>query len=44
MLTPEGITAKAQLTARFLQRKRAEYAALQLEIEQLTAELQAQPE
>jgi EPS-associated MarR family transcriptional regulator len=43
LLTPEGIAAKAQLTARFLQRKRAEYAALQLEIEQLAAELQAQP-
>ena len=43
LLTQEGIAAKAQLTARFLHRKRAEYAALQLEIEQLTAELQTQP-
>lgn len=44
LLTPEGLAAKAQLTARFLQRKRAEYAALQRDIEQLTAELRAQPE
>jgi EPS-associated MarR family transcriptional regulator len=44
LLTPEGIAAKAHLTVRFLHRKRAEYAALQLEIEQLAAELQTQPE
>ncbi len=44
LLTPDGIEAKARLTARFLQRKRAEYAALKTEIEQLTAELQARPE
>jgi EPS-associated MarR family transcriptional regulator len=44
LLTPDGIEAKARLTARFLQRKRAEYAALKTEIEHLTAELQTQPE
>jgi EPS-associated MarR family transcriptional regulator len=44
LLTPEGLAAKAHLTARFLQRKRAEYVALQAEIEELTAELQTQPE
>lgn len=44
LLTPEGIEAKARLTARFLHRKRAEFEALRLEIEELAAELQAQPE
>ncbi|QVL50194.1 MAG: MarR family EPS-associated transcriptional regulator [Thiocapsa sp.] len=38
LLTPQGIEAKARITARFLQRKRAEYEALEVEIEQLTAE------
>ena len=44
LLTPDGLAAKARLTVRYLQRKRAEYAALKTEIEQLTAELQARPE
>jgi EPS-associated MarR family transcriptional regulator len=44
LLTPEGIEAKARLTARFLHRKRAQFEALRLEIEELAAELQAQPE
>lgn len=41
LLTPQGIEAKAQITARFLQRKRAEYKALRAEIEQLAAEVRA---
>jgi EPS-associated MarR family transcriptional regulator len=35
LLTPAGILAKAELTARFLKLKMAEYEALRLEIEQL---------
>jgi MarR family transcriptional regulator, temperature-dependent positive regulator of motility len=42
LLTPQGIEAKARITARFLQRKRAEYEALKAEIEQLAAEVQAE--
>jgi MarR family transcriptional regulator, temperature-dependent positive regulator of motility len=42
LLTPQGIEAKARITARFLQRKRAEYEALKTEIEQLAAEVQAE--
>jgi EPS-associated MarR family transcriptional regulator len=42
LLTPQGIEAKARITARFLQRKRAEYDALKAEIEQLAAEVQAE--
>jgi MarR family transcriptional regulator, temperature-dependent positive regulator of motility len=38
LLTPQGIEAKARITARFLQRKRAEYEALKVEIAQLSAE------
>ncbi|QVL50138.1 MAG: MarR family EPS-associated transcriptional regulator [Thiocapsa sp.] len=38
LLTPQGIEAKARITARFLQRKRAEYEALKVEIAQLAAE------
>ncbi|MBK5931420.1 MarR family EPS-associated transcriptional regulator [Halochromatium salexigens] len=38
LLTPDGIETKARITARFLQRKRAEYDALKAELEQLTAE------
>lgn len=38
LLTPTGITAKAALTARFLQRKMQEYEALRLEIETLQLE------
>ena len=33
---------KARITARFLQRKRAEYDALKAALEQLTAEAQAE--
>lgn len=47
LLTPAGIAEKAALTGRFLQRKMAEYEALQMEIEALQAELpgkvEAQP-
>jgi EPS-associated MarR family transcriptional regulator len=40
-LTPAGLEQKARLIARFLQRKEAEYEALQAEIEQLRAEVAA---
>jgi EPS-associated MarR family transcriptional regulator len=39
-LTPEGVSEKAKITARFLKRKMAEYEQLQKEIEQLEAEIQ----
>ena len=39
LLTPRGMKAKAGLTARFLQRKLAEYEALEAEIERLRAEV-----
>lgn len=39
-LTPEGMTEKAKITARFLKRKMSEYEQLQMEIEQLKAEMQ----
>ena len=42
LLTPEGIEAKARITARFLRRKRAEYEALKAVIAQLTAEAASQ--
>jgi EPS-associated MarR family transcriptional regulator len=35
LLTPEGVAAKATLTRQFLARKRDEYDALRLELEQL---------
>jgi len=38
LLTPEGVTAKAELTRRFLARKIEEYDALRLEIERLKEE------
>ncbi len=38
-LTPQGIEQKAQVTARFLKRKLAEYDELQEEIEQLKREV-----
>ena len=38
-LTPEGMAEKAKITARFLKRKMAEYEQLQVEIEQLKAEM-----
>ena len=40
ILTPEGMSEKAKITARFLKRKMAEYELLQKEIEQLQAEVQ----
>ena len=39
LLTPMGISAKAQLTASFLRRKIGEYEALRAEIDQLQAEV-----
>lgn len=39
LLTPMGISAKAQLTASFLRRKVADYEALRVEIHQLQAEV-----
>lgn len=38
LLTPDGVTAKANLTRDFLARKRAEYDALRLEVELLEQE------
>ncbi len=43
LLTPQGIEAKASITARFLQRKRAEYDALKTEIAQLAAGVASHP-
>ncbi|MBD2860114.1 MarR family EPS-associated transcriptional regulator [Spongiibacter sp. KMU-158] len=40
ILTPDGVSEKAKITAHFLRRKMEEYEKLQQEIEQLTAELQ----
>ena len=42
VLTPHGIAKKAQLTGKFLQRKLAEYQALQAEIESLRAEVEVE--
>lgn len=42
LLTPEGVTAKAELTRQFLAWKVAEYDALRLEIERLKSETGAQ--
>mgnify|MGYP000317629544 FL=1 len=39
ILTPDGIQEKAKITARFLERKMAEYEELQNEIDQLKAEV-----
>ena len=39
LLTPMGISAKAQLTASFLRRKLVEYDRLRTEIDQLQAEV-----
>lgn len=38
LLTPNGLTAKANLTRNFLARKREEYDALRLEVERLEQE------
>ena len=40
VLTPNGLAQKAALTGRFLKRKMAEYDALKVEIEALSAELE----
>ena len=39
LLTPQGLTEKVAITARFLQRKQTEYDQLKAEIEQLEAKL-----
>jgi EPS-associated MarR family transcriptional regulator len=39
LLTPQGIEAKARMTASFLKRKEAEYVALKAEIDSLRAEV-----
>lgn len=39
LLTPTGIAARTTLTAKFLKRKREEYGALKIEIEQLKSEM-----
>ena len=39
ILTPQGLSAKTALTARFLKRKLAEYESLKAEIEALQAEV-----
>ena len=41
ILTPEGISEKAAITARFLKRKMNEYEMLREEIEQLKREIEA---
>jgi EPS-associated MarR family transcriptional regulator len=43
MLTPRGLKAKAEVTARFLQLKMREYEALRVEIEQLRGEASGKP-
>ena len=42
LLTPEGIGAKLRLTRDYLARKEQEYVAMQVEIEDMRAELAAQ--
>jgi len=39
LLTPEGITQKSKLALDFLQRKKVEYDALKLEIDNLSDEI-----
>lgn len=39
ILTPEGVSEKAKITAQFLKRKVVEYELLHIEIEQLKAEV-----
>lgn len=43
LLTPSGMQKKTDLTLRFLERKRAEYAALQREIQALEAQVNSDP-
>ncbi len=43
VLTPEGITHRAQLATRFIKRKRAEFEAIQAELEQLHDEFAQDP-
>lgn len=43
LLTPAGLTAKADLTKRFLQQKQVEYESLKQEIEQLQREAADHP-
>ena len=40
VLTPSGITAKARITKRFLNRKIVEYEQLKIEIEELRAQVE----
>jgi EPS-associated MarR family transcriptional regulator len=42
LLTPSGIAEKSEITARFLQRKMAEYESLQAEIAALQLEMNKQ--
>ena len=42
LLTPKGMTEKAEITIRFLKRKQQEYNELQMEISQLQREIQQQ--
>ena len=42
LLTPEGLRAKLRLTRDYLARKEQEYVAMQVEIEDMRAELAAQ--
>ncbi len=43
LLTPQGITEKLSLTAKFLQRKQQEYVALRMEIDALQVQVDATP-
>jgi EPS-associated MarR family transcriptional regulator len=42
VLTPTGISERTRLTLRFLERKTAEYEALRVEIERISAEVRKQ--
>lgn len=43
VLTPSGLHAKTKITARFLQKKQAQYESLKVEIARLKSELQNTP-
>ena len=43
LLTPVGISEKASLARRYLERKTAEYEALRIEIQRLKEEVEASP-